>query len=213
MQPVKLVMFDYDGVIVDSLQVFSQSYIAACRENGLQAIATEQDVLALFEHNVYESLRQRGVAAATIDKILASYELRQNARLRELKLFDGMAQALQTISRENKVFIITSNLSAATETVLRAHNVNCVTEVIGADKEKSKIAKIKKIMSGFKDLPAFYVGDTKGDMIEGRAAGAYTVGVAWGWHSTEQLQAGNAGYLVHTPQELVSLLLRPGLGG
>ncbi len=213
MQPVNLVMFDYDGVIVDSLQVFSQSFIAACRENGLLAIATEQDVLALFEHNVYESLRQRGVTAATINKILASYERRQNARLKELKLFGGMAQALQTISRENKVFIITSNLSAATETVLQAHNVNCVAEVIGAEKEKSKIAKIKKIMSGFKDLPAFYVGDTQGDMIEGRAAGAHTIGVTWGWHSPEQLQSGNAEYLVHTPQELVTLLLRPDRAG
>lgn len=213
MKSANLVMFDYDGVIVDSLNVFCQNYIGACQEYGLQELKTQQDVLALFENNVYESLRQRGVSTATSNKILASYERRQNSHLGELKLFAGMGDALQQISLENKVFIITSNLSGATEQVMQNHGVNCIDEVIGADKEKSKISKIKMIMARFTALPAFYVGDTKGDMIEGKEAGACTVGVTWGWHSVDQLKEGQADYIVRTPQELVNVVSRPGCKG
>ena len=205
MNSAKLVMFDYDGVIVDSLNVFCMSYIAACQGNGLNEIKTEKDVLALFEHNVYATLLQGGVTAQTIDKILKAYERKQSEHLRELKLFDSMGDALNQISKKNKIFIITSNLSSATESVMQQHGVDCYEEVIGAEKEKSKIRKIETVMARFKDLPAFYVGDTKGDMIEGKAAGTKTVGVTWGWHSIEKLKEGGADFIVHSPQELVSI--------
>ncbi|SMD13918.1 HAD family hydrolase [Sporomusa malonica] len=208
MKPVNLIMFDYDGVIVDSLQVFCMNYIAACQENGLSEIETEKDVLALFEHNVYATLLQRGVMAQTIDKILKDYERRQSEYLLELKLFDSMGDALNEISKNNKIFIITSNVSIATESVMQRHGINCFEEVIGAEKEKSKIRKIEMVMARFKELPAFYVGDTKGDMIEGKAAGTKTVGVAWGWHGIEKLKEGGADFIVQSPQELVSLFLK-----
>ncbi|SDE65089.1 HAD family hydrolase [Sporomusa acidovorans] len=208
MKPSKLVMFDYDGVIVDSLEVFCESYIGACQDNGLYGIKTQKDVLTLFENNVYAALQQQGVPLSIIDKILEDYERRQSKHLLGLHLFANMADALRAISKKNKVFIITSNISAATESVMRKHGVACFEEIIGAEKEKSKIRKIEKIRARFPGLPAFYVGDTKGDMMEGKAAGTTAVGVTWGWHSREQLAAGGADFIVWSPQELVALLLR-----
>lgn len=205
MKPAKLIMFDYDGVIVDSLQVFCRTYIAACQQNGLQEIKTEKDVLALFEHNVYAALLQRGVTAQTIDKILKDYERRQSAYLTELKLFDSIGDVLREIAKNNRVFIITSNVSSAAESVMQRYGIDCLEEVIGAEKEKSKIRKIEMVMARFPELPAFYVGDTQGDMIEGKAAGATAVGAAWGWHGMEKLKAGGADVIVRTPLELVSL--------
>jgi phosphoglycolate phosphatase len=200
-----LVMSDYDGVIVDSLQVFCMNFRAACQENGLREIVTQHDVIALFENNVYKTLLQRGVTAATIDKILQAYERKQKGYLQELQLFTNMADTLQEMAKTAKVFIITSNISSATENVMQRYGVNCIEEVIGAEKEKSKISKIKKVMAQYTDLPAFYIGDTKGDMLEGKEAGAKTIGVTWGWHSIEKLKEGKADFIVQSPQELAAL--------
>jgi len=205
LNPSALIMFDYDGVIVDSLEVFSLNFLAACQENGLSEMKTTADLLALFEHNVYATMRQSGVKEDTINKILQSYEEKQNKYLSQLKLFDFMAAALNKIAGNNKIFIITSNLSSATESVMRDQGVHCFEEVIGAEKEKSKINKITTVIAKFPELPAFYVGDTKGDMIEGKAAKVKTVGVTWGWHSVEQLKEGGADFIVNSPQELANL--------
>jgi len=43
---VALVMFDYDGVIVDSLEVFLLRFTQACREYGFNRVNAQQDVLS-----------------------------------------------------------------------------------------------------------------------------------------------------------------------
>src|SRR5450759_3258715 len=59
-------MLDHDGVVVDSVEIFTTSFVEACRRVGLSQIATTDDVLALFEGNVYESLRATGADDAQI---------------------------------------------------------------------------------------------------------------------------------------------------
>ena len=55
-----LLMLDHDGVVVDSLEIFTTSFAEACRRVGLWQIASVADVLALFDGNFYESLRDAG---------------------------------------------------------------------------------------------------------------------------------------------------------
>ena len=79
-------------------------------------------------------------------------------------------------------------------------------KVLGAETDTSKIRKIQKTMRRFPSLPAYYVGDTKGDMIEGRSAGAKTVAVSWGWHPEEKLREGRPDFMIRSLIELATLL-------
>ena len=49
-----LIMFDYDGVIVDSLAVFSSVFIAACQKNGYHGIDSRKRLIGLFDGNLFE---------------------------------------------------------------------------------------------------------------------------------------------------------------
>lgn len=200
---MNLVMFDYDGVIVDSLETCYSCFADACQETGLMEIASKEEFLVLFDHNLYQSMADRGLDHQAIDQILAVYEEKQSPLLDSLELFPGIAQALSAIAGNNKVVIITSNLSHHTRQILAQKGVTCCAEVIGADDEKSKIKKIARAQLAYPDLPSFYVGDTMGDMVEGHQAGVNTVGVLWGWHRRERLVKGGADYLVNTPEEMV----------
>lgn len=201
-----LVMFDYDGVIVDSLEVFISRFSQSCLENGFTGIREPKDVIGLFEGNVYETMRQRGLDESTIDNILKRYEVLQAEQLADLELFADIGEALQRISEKHFIYVITSNLSSATIKILTQNGIACFIDVIGAEKEKSKIKKIHNIMSLYPRVPAFYVGDTKGDMIEGKHAGTQTIGVTWGWHTTDKLKEGSPDYLFDSPKELANFL-------
>ncbi|TGE35431.1 HAD family hydrolase [Desulfosporosinus fructosivorans] len=203
-----LVMFDYDGVIVDSLDVFTSRFTQACRENGFKEVNVAKDVLSLFDGNVYESMMRRGLAETTIDNILERYEVLQGEQLAELQLFNGIREALIRISVKHQVYVITSNLSSATIRILNQNGIDCFKDVIGAEKEKSKIKKIHNTMAIHPGIPAYYVGDTKGDMIEGKKAGTQTIGVTWGWHSPQKIKEGSPDYLVNTPEELADYLVK-----
>jgi len=204
---VALVMFDYDGVIVDSLDVFISRFSQACLENGFRGIKEPKDVISFFDGNVYETMMSRGISEATINNILKRYELLQDEQLTELALFNGIGVALQRISEKHHVYVITSNLSSATIQILKKNGIHCFKDVIGAEKEKSKIKKIHNTMALHPGSPAYYVGDTKGDMIEGKRAGTLTIGVTWGWHNPQKIKEGDPDYLVNTPEELADFLV------
>ncbi|MGB9793410.1 MAG: HAD family hydrolase [Desulfofundulus sp.] len=199
---MSLVMFDYDGVIADSYAQFIEDWVRVCKAHGVE-FKSPGEAIDLFDGNVYESMRRLGVSDEAIDRILEEY--RATAAFKEVKLFPEMPRALEEIAQLHRVVIITSNLSAVVREVLMRNGVRCVSEVIGAEEEKSKVKKIKAVISRYPGLTPYYVGDTKGDILEGRAAGAITVGVAWGWHPPERLAEGNPDYLVNTPEELVRL--------
>ena len=200
-----LVMFDYDGVIVDSFDQVCTDFITACRAHGFE-IKNADDFNNLHDDNCYKVMKEQyGLKDETIDDILREYEVTAGNHL-NLNIFEGIRDAINDISKKHRVVVITSNISENVCTVLRDNDVTAFEDVVGAEKEKSKIKKILRAMELYPSVPAYYIGDTAGDMIEGRKAGALTIAVAWEWHSPERLKKTAPDYLVYTPGELAAFL-------
>jgi phosphoglycolate phosphatase len=122
------------------------------------------------------------------------------------ELFPGMPAVIERLAAAQPVFVITSSRTGVVERILAEHGVRGVSEVIGGDREPSKTRKINAVRRRIgESLPAWYVGDTVGDMVEARAAGAVTVGAAWGWHGAERLQRGAPDHVAHAPSDLLGL--------
>ena len=49
-------MFDYDGVLVDSLDIFATTFIAASRACGYNGIKTHEQVVRLFDGNFIKTI-------------------------------------------------------------------------------------------------------------------------------------------------------------
>ena len=201
-----LIMFDYDGVIVDSLDVFTNAFLASCRACGYEGITTQEQFKALLDDNFYESLKQYGLSKNLIHAILGegfNHEVQQHVH--EMRLFDGMKSTLKLLAARHVLVVITSNVSTVVRQLFDREKINYFETILGAEVEKSKVKKIQKAMSKYQERPAFYVGDTRGDMIEGRQAGVSTIAATWGWHSEDKLQEATPDYMVHTPSELSNL--------
>lgn len=59
---------------------------------------------------------------------------------------------------------------------------------------------------GIEPARCVYVGDTKVDMLTGKAAGMFTVGVSWGFRSVEELNANGADAIIDEPGALLGLM-------
>ena len=191
-------------MIVDSFEIFMKNFTAACKFNNIKISINKKLFLNLFEHNFYESL----LKFTSKEKIPKVIEYLQEASLKSqnnLKVFKGTNKMLKELAKDNKLIIITSNTTKAVKEFLNIKNLNYFEEVIGADKETSKVKKIIYIKSIFKNYQYFYVGDTKGDIIEGKKAGIRTIAVTWGWHNIDKLKEQNLDYIVNSPQELINI--------
>jgi phosphoglycolate phosphatase len=202
-----LLMLDHDGVVVDSFEIFTTSFVEACRRIGLSQIATAADVLALFEGNVYESLRAAGADDAQIREAVSRSAAALRLAMPALRPFPLMPDVLAELAEARHLVIVSSNASDVVELFLRRHGIAGVAEVAGAEAGRSKVTKVEALMARFPGQENYwFVGDTAGDMREARLAGATPLGVAWGWHSREQLEAAGAECIADTPADLLAIV-------
>lgn len=201
-----VIIFDYDGVIVNSLDINEKSVISAFQKNGCYQINSRKLFLDLLDGNFFESAINAGIPRKKIPTILEDWELDLRPLYAELKLFDGIKKTLIKLAEKCKMYIVTSNFSGIVRAYLESQNIMIFEEVIGVDKEVSKAKKLGYIKSKFPNTEFLYVGDTKGDIIEGRLANIKTAAVTWGWHSEERLRGAKPDFVIHSPNELVALV-------
>ena len=202
-----LVMFDYDGVIVDSLDVFSAAFIDACTAAGVPGFTTPDDLLAVMEDNFYVGMRSRGVDDERVAEVLRRLGEALIRARHWLKPFPLIPQVLEDLGETRTVVVVTSSPAEVVEGWLRSHGITGVAEVAGAETARSKVEKIHTLQERFPGQDVYwYVGDTAGDIREAREAGVTPVGVSWGWHEPEMLSAAGAERIAFSPAELLTIV-------
>ena len=197
----KLIMFDFDGVIADSLEDQSRAFVDTLRSHGLDELATRSTFLDFTETNWFEALAEADLPESVVADIEDAF-----AAAPSPDLFPEMAEVIGRLGAAHPVVIITSSRTADVTAILDDHGVSGVAEVIGGDVEPSKTRKIRSVRERFgESLPAWYVCDTVGDVHEARDAGAVTVGVAWGWHGEERLLRAEPDEMARRPSDLLDL--------
>lgn len=201
-----ILIFDYDGVIIDSLDIFMENFIHACKKEGFPEIASKKEFLELFEKNMYESMFEIGMTKEQILRIVYFMRDQLIKNQDKIKIFPDIKETLKKLSEENILVIVTSNDTNVVEKFLKSKNLEYFDETYGSDKEPSKIVKIKKIKQKYPKSNYYYIGDTAGDIIEGKKAGINTVAVTWGWHPENKLKANSPDFLIKKPEELLNVI-------
>lgn len=201
---MNILLFDYDGVIADSLEAYVQKVIKVSTKYNLKGVTTQEDFLKLFEDNFYTALINKGLSQERIPALQEEFRL-TNKESADIKVVAGIKAVLRKLSQHNKLFIITSNLTKTIEQAVQQEEIEYFQQILGGDKEVSKVKKIQNIRKMFPNNNLYYIGDTTGDIKEGKNAGVRTVAVTWGWHTAEQLKAQHPDFIIHTPSELLKL--------
>lgn len=201
-----LLMFDFDGVVADSFEVFYAEFTGAVQELGYDKLNSREALLKLMEGNPIAGLVKMGFPVWKLKQLGEQFAPRIEAANARVEPFAGMPALLCELASKHPTYVITSNQTRAVEQFLERHAITGVVEVVGADKESSKVKKIRKVRKKHPGLQGWYFGDTKGDMVEAGIAGVITVAIAWGWHPVETLVEGKPDHIVHDQDALRSLI-------
>jgi phosphoglycolate phosphatase len=203
-----IVLFDFDGVIADSLDIFFEVFTNVCAEMGYDRLNSKEAFLRLFEGNPIGRLLWAGFPLFRPKQLARRFRPRLEEANARVPPFPEMPETLAYIARRCPVYVVTSNVSQTIEGFLKKYQIEGIRGIAGVEHESSKVKKIRRILKQHPGSKAFYIGDTKGDMIEARRAGAIPVAVTWGWHSAATLREGNPEHVVDSPAELRALVLR-----
>lgn len=205
-----LLLFDVDGVILDSFEPLYKSISSYIKEHKNVDISREQ-FRTFFEGNALEQLmafagfRKYDMMTAWMHArtmIFNSYN--------ESALFTGMDRALEALSEEHALVVVTS--SPVEVVTLRFEQLgiyDLFSAYLGPETAVHKDKKIRLACQEF-DTPqekAWFISDTSGDILEAKKTRVKTVGVTWGYHGPSVIQTATPDHIVETPQALSKLLL------
>lgn len=206
--PEKLFLFDFDGVLVDSLCLYEKSVNLCLERISQRPIETREEFLDLFEENFFSAIAKRGVDVGEF--MAASKAVTPTLDYSVTRPFTELLPVLAQLKKRSALVIISSNSSFAIRLMLAKFGFEpFFDDILGADFNFSKVEKIlyAKGHYGTNSGHTFYVCDTAGDVREAREAGVKTVAVTWGWHPRSRLERARPDVIVDDPKKLLGLAL------
>lgn len=211
---LRTVLFDCDGTLVDSQHMIVATMTGAFARMGLPEPAREA-VLGIIGLSLPEAVAKLvpGLDAATVDKTADTYRTiytEQQFRLSETApLYPGALEALSVLTAQPDMLIgiVTGKSRRGLDAILATHGLSQTFAVLRtADDGPSKPHPFM-VTDAVAELGAdvartVVVGDTGFDMAMARAAGAHAIGVTWGYHGRDELNAAGAEVIIDSFDEL-----------
>ncbi|MDX1680624.1 MAG: HAD-IA family hydrolase [Akkermansiaceae bacterium] len=205
----RLIAFDFDGTIADTLGEVHRIFNELAPEFGLQEIHAD-DVPKLRQLTVNGLLRELGVSKRQAPALLTKGLSILRTRIENIELIEGMKEAITTLRpRVDHLGILTSNTAENVELFLKHHGLEEPFDFISSKSKLSGKAKhLKSILRTFslEKEDMLYVGDELRDVKACKKAGIPIAAVIWGFNAKEALAKSEPEFLVSQPQQLVELL-------
>jgi phosphoglycolate phosphatase len=191
----RLLVFDWDGTIIDSAATIAECIRDASRELGLEVPDRERatHVIGLGLHDAMR-MAVPGLPAERYPEFVASYRKHFLERKGSMQLFGGMRQLLEDLSKEHLLAIATGKSRRGLDHDLEFHSLKplfaasrCADET-NPKPHPAMLLEIIEELSCLKD-EVLMVGDTSHDLEMARAAGVDALAVTYGAHAEEGLRA------------------------
>lgn len=217
MAPIRAVLFDLDGTLIDSAPDLAGTGNDMRLERGLAPLPFES-----FRPLVGAGARgMLGVALGVTpaderfiplrDEFLSRYEQRMT---RLTRVFDDMLPVLAALGASGLAWgIVTNKAERFTAPLVRALGLHSqALVVISGDTTPHAKPHPAPLLEAARRLAlppgaCIYVGDDLRDVQAGRAAGMTTAAASWGYLGQgEPIDAWGADHVVESPRELLNLL-------
>jgi phosphoglycolate phosphatase len=199
-----LVVFDFDGTLADSFQLFLKTFDAASEIYGFRPFDRDKmDVLRAMEAS--EVLKHHGVRFWQLPAIARTTRLLMTRGIGGVNLVEGLDATLQWLHQTGcDLAILTSNSRANVESVLGRElcclftHFECGVSIFTKDRALTKV--IRTI--GCRRDETLLIGDEIRDLKAAKMVGVSFGAVAWGYNSLECLVAHGADETFHSPRDL-----------
>jgi phosphoglycolate phosphatase len=204
-----IVLFDFDGVLADTLDDILCFSEIVCSQLGHPRQPTPGDLDALDLMSFHELGKKLALPEDKAQDFATRCVQMFTQRQLPPKIFDGMQEVVAQLSARAKIGIITGNSAKVVFKFLDQYGLaGYVSQVMGGDLPGTRADKIRTAVNclGTPEDDTYMVGDAVSDIRAAREASVMSVAVCWGHQSGKRLLEAGPDYLVHSPKELLAIL-------
>lgn len=206
MPAYRLVVFDFDGTLADSLASAVAIFNRIAPDLGLTAVVNLETARRTPTRQL---LRQMGVRFWRLPRVIRAFQAAAAEHAPDLKLHPGIAAVLAGLHADGRrLGILSSNREDNIRATLRANGVeDLFTFVVGYPKLFGKAKALRRILRAERldRADVLFVGDELRDIEAGRKTRVDTAAVTWGFHAEELLAPAGATALVRSPADLLTV--------
>ena len=211
----KLVVFDLDGTLVDSIADLGNAANAALEENNLplHPMSSYYGFVGNgMEDLIRKSMGDKGSDDALYLKVRIIFDEYYNAHCNDNTIaYEGVAELLKALNDKNvKTAVLTNKAHCYVEGILSKCFPDHKFDVYYGQREG---IKRKPHPQAFELLleeldvdkaDCLYIGDSEVDVNTANNAKVDLVAVTWGYRSVEIIKEAGAEIIVHSPQEILN---------
>ena len=205
--PYKLVVWDFDGTLADSLPTAVGIFNRLAPEMGFRPL---DDVTAARGMSTRQLLRQQGISLWRLPRLVRQYHALAADEADKLKLAAGLPAALAAIAGAGvRLGVLSSNREDNIRRCLRANGAEGhFAFVVGYPRLFGKGKALKRIIRAERldRSDVLYIGDELRDVEAAKKAGVTVAAVTWGFHTADLLRTGEPDYVVNDANELMGLV-------
>ena len=214
----KLVIFDLDGTLINSIEDLGQAANYALSKNGFptHSLASYPFFVGNGVRNlIRKALPEENRNDTTIDSLLKDFkEYYDDHNVDSTKPYDGIMELLKQLQEQGVKLAVASNkYQKATEKIvsqlfpdIKFVSVQGQQDGVNVKPDPSIVFNILGVALVPK-AEVLYVGDSGVDMETARRACVDSVGVTWGYRSEKELNEYHADRIVHRASDIFDIVM------
>lgn len=207
---IKYVIFDFDGTLADSKQLFVSAWNSLADKYKFEKIKDED--LDLFKKmTIKERSKKLNFPMYKIPVIVPELYKLFSKSLMEISLFPGIKEMLKDLECNGyQIAIISSNSEENIKEFLLQKELDSISEVLCSSRIFGKDKMIRKFLksNNLEPREAIYVGDEQRDILACKKTSVKVIWVSWGYDDFEVVQSAVPDYIVSSPKEILEMVRR-----
>ncbi|MCA9486920.1 HAD hydrolase-like protein [Candidatus Woesearchaeota archaeon] len=203
-----LILFDFDGVISNSLDMAINGINIIGRKYNLPQIRSKEDMDKLYDKELSNSLLKYGLKKDEIKNFFKEHARFMQKNSLNIKPFEDVLRSIKKTSAR-RALVTSSYLEAVNQIIGSEIDNRELFEVrIGKEYPETKTQKIKRVleMLNVKMQKSLYIGDMASDILYCHALPIHILAVGYGYQTSSFLRTFNPEYLVENTKTLAQIL-------
>jgi phosphoglycolate phosphatase len=212
----KLIVFDLDGTLINSLEDLADSANHVLIQHGFPTHPVDayryfvgDGVRKLIERILPEEEQTDTRIEQCKAEFVAYYKIHMEDKT---SVYPGITELLKVLKERGlKIAVATNKVHVAVAPLMAKYFPGIHFDSLIGQREGVPVKPAPQIMydilkeTGCQPSEALHVGDTATDMQLAHNAGVESVGVLWGYRPLEELQEAGADHIIRVPEELLAL--------
>lgn len=214
----KTCVFDLDGTLTDTVTTIAHYGNRALELFGLKPFSADdyKYMVGKGAKNLVKQMVEKNncfdeeIYKKVYNEYVTSYD-RDFTYL--TNVYDGIYDLIEFLKNKGfKLAVVSNKPHFATSGIIDKFFPENTFDIVYGQREgfpiKPDPSVVLSVLNDFGVSPidTIYIGDTKTDMETGKNAGAFTVGVLWGFRDEKELRENGADMIISSPRELIDFI-------